>query len=77
MSRNFDAIFRFFIITSMNTSVKLAAIKASEEAVIDLTEYASIVEDLMFAACVIRSDIMCAVGQLLPESVCLLKEREP
>jgi len=36
----------------------------SEEASTDAREYASIVGGLMFAACVTRPDIMCAVGQL-------------
>ena len=48
----------------MDTSVKLAAINASSEAAADPSEYASIVGGLMFAACVTRPDIMCAVGQL-------------
>jgi transposase InsO family protein len=52
------------VTTPMDTSVKLAAINASTEAAGDPHEYASIVGGLMFAACVTRPDIMCAVGQL-------------
>jgi len=48
----------------MDTSGKLAAINVSTEAAGDPHKYASIVEGLMFAACVTRLDIMCAVGQL-------------
>ena len=52
------------VTTPMDTSVKLAAINTSTEAAGDPHEYASIVGGLMFAACVTRPDIMCAVGQL-------------
>src|SRR5271169_5689300 len=51
------------VTTPMDTSVKLSSIR-SEEAPADAKEYASIVGGLMFAACVTRPDIMCAVGQL-------------
>jgi hypothetical protein len=51
------------ISTPLDTSVKL--IKATNvEPLADSKEYASIVGGLMFAACVTRPDIMCAVGQL-------------
>src|SRR5579862_7287268 len=47
----------------LDTSVKLT--KATDmEPLADSKEYASIVGGLMFAVCVTRSDIMCAVGQL-------------
>jgi len=52
------------VTTPLDTSIKLAAIKVSNEAAADPTEYASIVGGLMFVACVTRPDIMCAVGQL-------------
>src|SRR5271155_3202362 len=52
------------VTTSLDTSIKLAAINVSKEAAADPTEYASIVGGLMFATCVTRPDIMCAVGQL-------------
>jgi len=51
------------VTTPLDTSVKLSSIM-SEEASTDAREYASIVGGLMFAACVTRPDIMCAVGQL-------------
>src|SRR5438046_9456987 len=51
------------ITTPMDTSVKLIASK-DDEALADPKEYASIVGGLMFAACVTRPDIICAVGQL-------------
>jgi hypothetical protein len=51
------------VTTPLDTSVKLSSI-TSEEAPADAGEYASIVGGLMFAACVTRPDIMCAVGQL-------------
>src|SRR5947207_12849967 len=51
------------ITTPLDTSVKLSSIM-SEEAPAIAKEYASIVGGLMFAACVTRPDIMCAVGQL-------------
>jgi hypothetical protein len=51
------------VTTPMDTSVKLSSI-TSEEAPADAREYASIVGGLMFAACVTRPDIMCAVGKL-------------
>ena len=47
----------------MDTSVKLIALK-DDEALADPKEYATIVGGLMFAACVTRLDITCAVGQL-------------
>src|SRR3989440_5576443 len=47
----------------LDTSIKLT--KAIDtEPLVDSKEYASIVRGLMFAACVTRPDIMCAVGQL-------------
>src|SRR5271155_3270818 len=46
-----------------DTSVKLSS-TMNEEAPADAREYAGIVGGLMFAACVTRRDIMCAVGQL-------------
>ena len=49
--------------TPLDTSVKLA-IATDNDALADSREYASIVGGLMFAACVTRPDIMCAVGQL-------------
>jgi len=49
--------------TPMDTSVKLTVTK-DDEALADPKEYASIVGGLMFAACVSRPDIMCAVGNL-------------
>ena len=51
------------VTTPMDTSVKLIASK-DNEALADPKEYVSIVGGLMFAACVTRPDIMCAVGQL-------------
>ena len=49
--------------TPLDPSVKL--VKATEaDATADSTEYASIVGGLMFAGCVTRPDIMCAIGQL-------------
>src|SRR5579859_683197 len=51
------------VTTPLDTSVKLSSI-TSEEAPANAREYASIVGGLMFAACVTRPDIMCAVGQL-------------
>src|SRR5436190_14340887 len=51
------------VTTPMDTSVKLTASK-DDEALADPKEYASIVGGLMFAACVTRPDITCAVGQL-------------
>ena len=51
------------ISTPLDTSVKLT--KATDaEPLANSKEYASIVGGLMFAACVTRPDIMCAVGQL-------------
>ena len=47
----------------MDTSAKLGLI-TDKEARADPKEYASIVGGLMFAACVTRPDIVCAVGQL-------------
>src|SRR5271170_8359322 len=52
------------VATPLDTSIKLAAINVSNEAAADPTEYASIVGGLMFAACVTRPDIMCAVSRL-------------
>ena len=47
----------------LDTSVKLT--KATDiDPLADSKEYASIVGGLMFATCVTRPDIMCAVGQL-------------
>jgi hypothetical protein len=47
----------------LDTSIKLT--KAIDtEPLVDSKEYASIVGGLMFAACVTRPDLMCAVGQL-------------
>jgi Reverse transcriptase (RNA-dependent DNA polymerase) len=51
------------VTTPMDTSVKLTK-RAGEDVQADPKEYASIVGGLMFAACVTRPDIMCAVGQL-------------
>jgi hypothetical protein len=51
------------VTTPLDTSVKLGSIH-EDEASADPKEYASIVGGLMFAACVTRPDIMCAVGQL-------------
>jgi hypothetical protein len=51
------------VTTPLDTSAKLSAI-TDDEASADPKEYASIVGGLMFAACVTRPDIMCAVGQL-------------
>jgi len=51
------------ITTPINTSVKLTARK-DDEALADPLEYASIVGGLMFAACIKRPDITCAVGHL-------------
>ena len=51
------------ISTPLDTSVKLT--KATDvEPLANSKEYASIVGGLIFAACVTRPDIMCAVGQL-------------
>jgi hypothetical protein len=47
----------------LDTSVKLSSI-ADGEPPADPHEYARIVGGLMFAACVTRPDIACAVGQL-------------
>src|SRR5271170_7326500 len=52
------------VTTPLDTSIKLTAINSSNEAAADPTEYASIVGGLMFAVCVTRLDIMCAVSQL-------------
>src|SRR5205814_4744190 len=49
--------------TPMDTSVKLCK-TTDDDALADQREYASIVGGLMFAACVTRPDITCAVGQL-------------
>ena len=49
--------------TPLDTSVKLTSI-TNEEVPADAKEYVSIVGGLMFAACVTRPDIMCAVGLL-------------
>ena len=49
--------------TPLDSSVKLTATTESD-APADYAEYASIVGGLMFAACVTRPDIMCAVGKL-------------
>jgi hypothetical protein len=49
--------------TPLDTSVKLTA-TTNDDAPADAKEYARIVGGLMFAACVTRPDIMCAVGQL-------------
>jgi hypothetical protein len=51
------------VTTPLDTSIKLTA-TTEDEALADAKEYASIVGGLMFAACVTRPDIMCAVGQL-------------
>ena len=51
------------VTTPLDTSVKLSSI-TKDEASADPKEFASIVGGLMFAACVTRPDIMCAVGQL-------------
>ena len=49
--------------TPLDTSVKLTKAIDSDP-LADSKEYASMVGGLMFAACVTRPDIMCAVGQL-------------
>jgi len=49
--------------TPVDTSVKLCSI-IDKEAHADPKEYASIVGGLMFAACIARPDIVCAVDQL-------------
>ena len=51
------------ISTPLDTSVKLTK-AVDSDTLADSKEYASIVGELMFAACVTRPDIMCAVGQL-------------
>jgi len=51
------------VLTPLDTSVKLSK-TTDDDALADQKEYASIVGGLMFAACVTRSDIMCAAGQL-------------
>jgi hypothetical protein len=51
------------VATPLDTTVKLSSIK-DDQAPADPHEYASIVGGLMFAACVTRPDITCAVGQL-------------
>jgi hypothetical protein len=51
------------VATPLDTTVKLSSIK-DDEAPADPQEYARIVGGLMFAACVTRPDIACAVGQL-------------
>jgi hypothetical protein len=51
------------VVTPLDTTVKLSSIK-DDEAPADPHEYARIVGGLMFAACVTRPDIACAVGQL-------------
>ena len=51
------------VTTPMDTSVKLTK-TVDDDVPADPKEYASIVGGLMFAACVTRPDIMCAVGQL-------------
>ena len=51
------------VATPLDTSVKLSSI-TSDEAPADPREYARIVGGLMFASCVTRPDITCAVGQL-------------
>ena len=51
------------ITTPMDTSTKLSSI-TDKEAHANPKEYASIVGGLMFIACVIRPDIVCAVSQL-------------
>ena len=51
------------VATPLDTSVKLCSI-TEHEAPTDPHEYASIVGGLMFAACVTRPDIACAVVQL-------------
>jgi hypothetical protein len=52
------------VATPLDTAVKLSSI-AKDETLADSHEYARIVGGLMFAACVTRPDIACAVGQLL------------
>jgi hypothetical protein len=49
--------------TLLDIKVKLT-VTSENDALADAKEYASIVGGLMFAACVTRPDIMCAVGQL-------------
>src|SRR5437762_1842663 len=51
------------VTTPIDTSVKLTSAK-DDEALADPKEYASIVGGLMFAACITRPDITCAVDQL-------------
>jgi hypothetical protein len=51
------------ISTLLDTSVKLTKALDSDS-LANSKEYASIVGGLMFAVCVTRPDIMCAVGQL-------------
>jgi hypothetical protein len=51
------------ISTPLDTSVKLTK-AVNTDTLANSKEYASIVGGLMFAACVTRPDIMCAVGQL-------------
>jgi hypothetical protein len=49
--------------TPLDTTIKLTSI-AGNEAAADPRKYARIVGSLMFAACITRPDIACAVGQL-------------
>ena len=49
--------------TPMDISIKLTIVK-DDEALADPKEYASIVRGLMFAVCVTRPDISCAIDQL-------------
>ena len=51
------------ISTPLDTSVKLTK-ALNSDSLANSKEYASIVGGLMFAACVTRPDIICAVGQL-------------
>jgi hypothetical protein len=51
------------VTTPLDTSIKLTA-TTEDDALADEKEYARIVGGLMFAACVTRPDIMCAVGKL-------------
>jgi hypothetical protein len=51
------------VATPLDTAVKLSSIK-DDEPPADPQEYARIVGGLMFASCVTRPDITCAVGQL-------------